>query len=197
MDAVVSYAKKVLLFLLFVNLIMQMLKGSAYERFVRPVCGMILVILILQPMLRFFGMDEKVLAQAEQKISLLLAQNQTDFMVPEGAGYEFAVLEAYKEELTVQLKEFLEEEGVTLVSADFTISAEEKDFGTIRGVSVSGKTKTPGDGGKIRIAPIVFERSSTKETASVKEIHIKDKLADFYNLEQGNIYVSIKEEQDG
>lgn len=197
MAAVVSYAKTVLFFLLFVNLIMQLLKGSAYERFVRPVCGMILVILILQPLFRLFGMDEKVLAQAEQKISLLLAQERADFVVPEGAGYEFAVLEAYKEELTVQLKELLAGEGITLVSADFSLSAEEKDFGTIRRISLSGIIKTSGNGGKIRIAPIVFERSSTNGTAGAKEIYIKDKLADFYNLERDNIYVSIEEEQDG
>lgn len=197
MDALISYAKKVLFFLLFVNLIMQLLKGSAYERFVRPVCGMILVILILSPVLRLFGMDDRVLAQAEQKISLLLAQGHTDFTVPEEAGYEFAVLEAYKKELTAQLEGILAEEGITLISADFTVSAEEKDFGTVRGLSLTAVIKADSPGGKIEIAPIVFEREREERAASAKEIHIKDRLADFYNLEQDNIYVSIKEEKDG
>lgn len=197
MDALVSYAKKVLFFLLFVNLMMQLLKGSAYERFVRPVCGMILVILILSPVLRLFGMDDRVLAQAEQKISLLLAQSHTDFTVPEEAGYEFAVLEEYKKELTAQLEALLAEEGITLISADFTVSAEEKDFGTVRGLSLTASVKKEGPGGTIKIAPIVFEREQEEKAASAKEIRIKDRLADFYNLEQDNIYVSIKEEKDG
>ncbi|MCH5273393.1 MAG: stage III sporulation protein AF [Lachnospiraceae bacterium] len=197
MEAVISYAKTVLFFLLFVNLVMQLLKGSAYERFVRPVCGMILVILILHPVLKMFGTDEKLLVQAEQKISLFLAQNNTDFTVPKESGYEFTVLEAYKKELTVQLEDILKKEGITLISADFSVSAEEKDFGTVRRISVKAVTGTDGYGGEIKIAPIVFERGGTNETASAKEIHIKDKLADFYNLEQDNIYVSIKEEKDG
>ena len=54
MDGIISYAKTVLFFLLFVNLLMQLLKGSPYERFVHPVCGMILVIMILRPMLSLF-----------------------------------------------------------------------------------------------------------------------------------------------
>ena len=51
MDEIISYAKTVLFFLIFVNLIMQLLKGSSYERFVHPVCGMILVIMIIRPLL--------------------------------------------------------------------------------------------------------------------------------------------------
>ncbi len=197
MEGVISYAKTVLFFLLFVNLIMQLLKGSAYERFVRPVCGMILVILMIHPMLRLFGAEETLLLRAEQKISLLLAQNELGFTVSEEAGYKFAVLKAYEEELKIQLGEILEEEGITLISADFSVSAEEKDFGTVRKLSLTAVSKASEEKGKIKIAPVVFERSHTSETVSAKEIHIKDKLADFYNLEQDNIYVSIKEEQDG
>ena len=98
MEAVISYAKTVLFFLLFANLVMQLLKGSSYERFVHPVCGMILVILIVRPILGLFGGEEKVLHAAERKLSFLLARETPHLMIPEDAGYEFAVLEAYEEE---------------------------------------------------------------------------------------------------
>lgn len=197
MEAIISYAKTVLFFLLFVNLIMQLLKGSSYERFVHPICGMILVILIVRPILGLFGGEEKVLHAAEQKISLLLAQNETEFILPENAGYEFAVLETYEKELTRQLSEILTADGLSVVSADFSISAEEKDFGTIRGLTLLAERKKEENTQRIEIAPIVFEREKREDTVSAEEIRIKDKLADFYNLEEGNIYVSIKEECDG
>lgn len=197
MEAIISYAKTVLFFLLFVNLIMQLLKGSSYERFVHPICGMILVILIVRPILGLFGGEEKVLHAAEQKISLLLAQNETEFILPENAGYEFAVLETYEKELTRQLSEILTADGLSVVSADFSISAEEKDFGTIRGLTLLAERKKEENTQRIEIAPIVFERERREDTVSAEEIRIKDKLADFYNLEEGNIYVSIKEECDG
>lgn len=183
--------------MLFVNLVMQLLRGSSYERFVRPVCGMILVILIVSPALRLFGVDETLLLSMEQKISFLLAQGETGITFAEETGYEFAVLEAYEEELVAQLAKILEEEGMCIVSADFSISAEEKDFGTIRGIMLYAEKGGKAEKGEIKIAPIRFEKGKWEETASIEEIRIKDKLADFYNVDADNIYVSIKEEQDG
>ena len=197
MDEIISYAKTVLFFLLFVNLLMQLLKGSSYERFVHPVCGMILVIMILRPVLSMFGGEEKVLYAAEQKLSLLLAQGEQGYVQEEGTGYEFAVLEAYEKELIIQLSEALAEEGLSVVNADFSLSAEEKDFGTIRGLTLTAEAAKEQREGRIYIAPIVFERGIREETVSAEEIRIKDKLADFYQVDEANIYVNIKEEQDG
>ncbi len=197
MEAVISYAKTVLFFLLFANLVMQLLKGSDYERFVHPVCGMILVILIVRPILGLFGGEEKVLHAAEQKISFLLAQETPRLVVSEEAGYEFAVLEAYEEELIAQLSGILSEEGLSVLSADFSLSAEEKEFGTIRGLTVSAEYGRAETGKKIEIEPIVLERKTKDTAVSAEEIRIKDKLADFYRIEKENINVSIKEERDG
>ena len=197
MDEIISYAKTVLFFLLFVNLIMQLLKGSSYERFVHPVCGMILVIMIIRPLLGFFGGEEKVLYAAEQKLSLLLAREDAQFSLPESAGYEFTVLETYEKELIAQLSGILEKEGLYVVSADFSVSAEEKEFGTIRGITVYAEKENKQKQGRIEIVPIVLENRKREGTVSAEEIRIKDKLADFYQVDEENIYVSIKEEQDG
>lgn len=192
----VSYAKSILFFLLFVNLVIQLLQGSSYERFVRPVCGMILIILVIRPMLRFFGEEERVLFTAEQKLSLLFTQNDMAVETQED-GYVFTVLERYEAELTMQLEEMLQKEGLTVVFADFSIAAEEKEFGMIRGITVTATERREKTGTNINIAPIVFERNQTKSAMSAREIGIRDKLSDFYRLEKDNIYVSIKEEEDG
>ncbi len=197
MDLVVSYAKTVLFFLLFVNLVIQLLQGSSYERFIRPVCGMILIILVIRPMLRLLGEDERVLFAAEQKLSLMLTKNEMSMAETEEDGYAFAVLEQYEAELTRQLEEVLQKENLVVVSADFSISAEEKEFGVIRGIEVTATEKREESLTEIRIAPIVFEREQTRDTMSAREIGIRDKLSDFYRLEKDNIYVSIKEEEDG
>ena len=197
MDDIISYAKTVLFFLLFVNLIMQLLKGSDYERFVHPVCGMILIIMMIRPLLSLFGGEEKVLYAAEQKISLLLSGDEMRLSLPQEAGYEFAVLEAYEEELVTQLSGIIAEDGLEVVNADFSLSAEEKDFGTIRGLTLTAVEKKEGSTSRIEIVPIVFERKGCDQTVSAEEIRIKDKLADFYQVDKDNIYVSIKEEKDG
>lgn len=197
MDEIISYAKTVLFFLLFVNLVMQLLKGSSYERFVHPVCGMILVIMIIRPLLSMFGGEEKVLYAAEQKLSLLLSGDEMRLSLPKEAGYEFAVLEAYEEELVTQLSGILEEDGLAVITADFSLSAEEKDFGTIRGLTLRAEKIKEGSTKRIEIAPIVFESRKRDEAVSAEEIRIKDKLADFYQMDVDNIYVNIKEEKDG
>lgn len=198
MDAVISYAKSILFFLLFINLVMQLLKGSVYEKFVRPVCGMILMILIVNPVLSLLEMDDRLLFAAEQKMLLLFSETGAGLELPENTGYEFAVLEAYEAELTAQLTKLLEEEGLLVYSADFSLSAEEKSFGEIRGLTlVAGTSPKEQPEGKISIAPIVFETERQETGMSAAEIRIKDKLADFYNLGRENIYVNIKEEKDG
>ncbi len=197
MDDLILYAKTVLFFLLFVNLLMQLLKGSSYERFVHPVCGMILVIMIIRPVLSMFGGEEKVLYAAEQKLSLLLAQGEQGYLREEGDGYKFAILEAYEKELILQVSKLLETEGLSVVAANFSVSAEEKDFGTVRGITLTAQAAEMQREGGISVAPIVFEQRKEDETVSAEEIRIKDKLADFYQVDEDNIYVSIKEEQDG
>lgn len=197
MEEIISYAKTVLFFLLFVNLLMQLLQGSSYERFVRPVCGMILVILILRPILGLFGGEEKVLYAAEQKLSLLMAQNDSQISLSKEAGYEFAVLEEFEKELTVQLSGLMKEEGLSVTAADFSLSAEEADFGTIRGITLTAEKDGTQKSRFFKMEPIVFEREKKEESVSAEEIRIKDKLADFYRLDKDNIYVTIKEAQDG
>lgn len=197
MENLITYAKSILFFLLFSNIVMQLLKGSCYERFVHPVCGMLLVILILQPMLKWFGAEEKLLFAAEQKISLLLAENKSEFFMPSEAGYEFSVLEEYEAQLMIQLEELLKEEKISVVSADFSLSAEEKDFGTIRGIRLEAEAEEKEETGMIQIPPIFFGGTKEEDTLSAREIYIKDKLSDFYRLDKENIYVNIREEQNG
>ena len=153
MGEVISYAKTVLFFLLFVNLLMQLLKGSSYERFIHPICGMVLVILIVRPVLTLFDGEERVLFAAEQKLSLLLAQNETEWELPETAGYEFVVLESYEDKLKEQMAGLLAEDGLRVVSADFSIAAEEKEFGKIRSVTVTAERRSKEGRQKIEIAP--------------------------------------------
>lgn len=197
MDEIVAYARTVLFFLLFVNIVMQLLKGSSYERFVHPVCGMILVIMIVRPLLGLFGGEEKVLYAAEQKISLLLARSESEPGVVQAPGYEFVVLESFEQELVAQLSRRLEQEGLQVVTADFSLSAETKDFGTIRGLTVTAESKKAGEKRGFHIAPIVFENRKREPSVSAEEIRIKDMLADFYQIDEANIYVNIKEDSDG
>lgn len=197
MQALVSYAKTIVLFLLFVNLFLQLFGNGNYEKFVRPVCGMLLIILFIRPMLSFFDSEEKLLWSVQQKLSFLYAGEETGITLPKETGYEFAVLQEYEKELTIQLEAYLQKEGLVLDSVDFSVSAEQADFGTIRGISVCVAEKGAVKSEFVSIAPVVFSKEKKEEIATIKEICLRDKLADFYQMEAGNIYVSIKEEQDG
>ena len=107
------------------------------------------------------------------------------------------MLESYEKELVAQLSGILKAEGLCVVSADFSISAEEKEFGTIRGITVYAEAENKQKQGRIEIVPIVLENRKREDTVSAEEIRIKDKLSDFYQVDEENIYVNIKEEQDG
>ena len=177
------------------NLCMQLPGATEYKRYVRFVFGIVLILLCLTPIVRMFGKEERISYYLRKNLlQSELAHSDADLFLAEG-NRKNAIVEAYKEELCGQLVSLLQEETLHLLQADFVLSEDEMEYGKIEEIFVVAQYSNGSS--RITIEPVQIGKSSqNKEEAeflSPMEIHIKNKLAVFYNVEESNINVIVRE----
>ena len=195
LESIYNYAKEILFFLLFMNLCIQLPGATEYKRYVRFVFGIVLILLCLTPVVRMFGEEEQLSYYLRKNLlQSELVHSDTDLFLTEGDRKD-VIVEAYKEELCEQLVRLLQEETLHLLQAEFVLSENEQEYGKIEEIFVVAQYSNGGD--KITIEPVqIGENSKSREKAeflSPMEIHIKNKLAVFYNVEESNINVIVRE----
>ena len=192
LEGIYNYAKEILFFLLFMNLCMQLPGAAEYKRYVRFVFGMVLIILCLTPIVRVFGEEDRIAYYLRKNLlQSELSYSDGDLFLAEG-DRKNAIMEAYKEELCRQLVNLLQEETLHLLQADFVLSEDETEYGKIEAIFVVAQYNSGGN--RIAIEPVQIGESSQKaDFLSPMEIYIKNKLAVFYNVEESNINVIVRE----
>jgi stage III sporulation protein AF len=116
-----------------------------------------------------------------------------------------AIFAEYQDKIRLQVKNLLLEESVHLDSFHLTIDKNTKSstFGEILRMDMTANMEQNEEEDKeellqideIDIARIGMEGQEEKTTQTLPspmEINIKNKLSDFYNIEQGNINISIQ-----
>lgn len=192
LEEIYNYAKQILFFLLFMNLCMQLPGAAEYKRYVRFVFGMVLILLCLTPVVRIFGEEDRISYYLRKNLlQSEMARSDADLFLTEG-DRKNAIVEAYKEELCRQLVTLLQEETLHLLQADFVLSEDEAEYGKIEAIFVVAQYSSGGN--QITIEPVqIGESKQEVEFLSPMEIHIKNKLAVFYNVEESNINVIVRE----
>ena len=174
------------------NLCMQLPGAAEYKRYVRFVFGMVLILLCLTPVVRIFGEEDRISYYLRKNLlQSEMARSDADLFLTEG-DRKNAIVEAYKEELCRQLVTLLQEETLHLLQADFVLSEDEAEYGKIEAIFVVAQYSSGGN--QITIEPVqIGESKQEVEFLSPMEIHIKNKLAVFYNVEESNINVIVRE----
>lgn len=189
-----EYTKTILIFLLFTNFCMQLLGSSEYKQYVRFIFGMVLLLLVISPLWKWFGNAEEWLYHLEKQMvqNELMDKNAVLFLAEEGRKEK--ILSSYKEQLAVQLAELLEQEKLQLLQVDIRLCEEEQQYGKVESISMVAQYRTTEQ--KVVIQPVqILMKEAEQDVLSPMEIYIKNKLADFYNLEEANINVTIQEKE--
>lgn len=201
MDEVLLFTKNVLLYLLFQDILFRLMKGNAMEQFVRPICGMLFVLLMLRPITSLFEKGPNILSFTKTRLSYLLA---------EGDAYQGAasftenyepIFSAYEQRLKTELAAELSTLGLFLSEACFTFSKDEENFASIQALSISATEGTKEEKEKISIAPIrIFPPE--QHFFSPKELSVRDHVAAYFQLTTKQVTVTIneldnREEKDG
>jgi len=199
-----SWIRNIVVFMMINTIIMNLLGNKSYKKYVSIASGMILVLIVVSPLVKVFKLQENLDYFLETNSFVM---NTTDFkneLTKVQSDQNDKISAEYKEQIKSQVKALLLEDKVYLKSFEVQIdmNSESETYGQILKMNVNATTKESKEtmGGdlsidKVQINQIDIGDNGKKEVEKMPtptEISMKNKLSDFYNIEQGNINISIQ-----
>jgi stage III sporulation protein AF len=204
MDIINNWIRNVVIYMILNAIVMNLLGDKSYKKYVSIVSGMILVLIIISPLMNYMDLEDTLdyYLQAND-FAVETSEFKNDLNRMEEAQSD-AIFAEYKEKIRLQVDGILQEDKLKLVSFELTIDKDNKSssFGEILYMDIGAEmenSEVKEDDphlsiDKIDIVSIRINEQEEKDTTdppSPMEINIKNKLADFYNIEQVNINISI------
>jgi stage III sporulation protein AF len=205
MDEIYTWIRNIVIYMIMNTIIMNLLGNKSYKKYISIVSGMILVLIVISPLMKFMELDENLdyyLQINDFAIETSEFKNDLNRMEEEQSNAIFA---EYEDKIGLQIKDLLSEETVYLDSFHLSIDRDTKSntFGEILRMDITANMKQSEEEGReerlqideidiARISMSEQEEKTSQKLPSPMEINIKNKLSDFYNIEQGNININIQ-----
>ncbi len=204
MDTIYNWIRNVVIYMILNAIVMNLLGNKSYKKYVSIVSGMILVLIIISPLMNYLDLEDTLdyYLQAND-FAVETSEFKNDLNRMEEAQSD-AIFAGYEEKIKLQVEKLLQEEKLKLISFDLTIDRNGKNptFGEILHMNIRAELEQSEEDkeesrltvDEIEIESIRINKREEGEPSappSPMEINIKNKLADFYNMEQVNINISI------
>ena len=203
MDTIYNWIRNVVIYMILNAIVMNLLGNKSYKKYVSIVSGMILVLIIISPLMNYLDLEDTLdyYLQAND-FAVETSEFKNDLNRMEEASSD-AIFAGYEEKIKLQVEKMLREEKLKLISFDLTIDRNEKNptFGEILQMNIRAELEQSEEDKEKRLTVDEIEINSIRinkreegepsAPPSPMEINIKNKLADFYNMEQVNINISI------
>lgn len=194
MDGIYSWIKNIAFFLILILAVQNIVPDNKYKKYIKIFSGVILILIIISPITDMFGVTDKISKLYDKKV----IEQQLEEMQGNLSGMENEINDAaasqYNEYIKEQVADIVsgqgmyldefscetkdEEDEVTIVSMNLTVSREDKSDEKIVIDKISIGTDKTGD--------------ATGESDSTSLQNIKNSIADFYNISDDNINISIR-----
>ncbi|NLL73705.1 MAG: stage III sporulation protein AF [Clostridiales bacterium] len=196
MEFVYEWVRNIVIYLILNTVIMNLLGSSSYKKYVSIVSGMILLLIVLSPFLKLLRMDGIMDYYLNSNIYNSEARDfKRELKLMEDKQRD-EVFTDYKEKIKEQVEELISKDGLYIYDFDLVMNMDEdsEDFGHIKDIKIeAGYEKyESAPVQKISIDRIVISEKALQKIDSPEEIQIKNKLSDFYNMEQDNININIQ-----
>lgn len=193
---VYEWVRNIVIYLILNTIIMNLLGNSSYKKYVSIVSGMILLLIVLSPFLKLLNMEGIMDYYLNSNIYQIEARNfESELKLMEEKQRE-EVFADYKDNIRDQVEELVSEEGLYIYEFDLVMNMDEEseNFGKITDINIEASHEEhialPIQ--KINIDKIVISEKTLQKLPTPEEIQIKNKLLDFYNMEQDNININIQ-----
>jgi stage III sporulation protein AF len=204
MDIIYNWIRNVVIYMILNAIIMNLLGDKSYKKYVSIVSGMILVLIIVSPLMSYMDLEDTLdyYLQAND-YAVETSEFRNDLNRMEEAQSD-AIFAEYEEKIRLQVESLLLEEKLVLIGLTLDIDKDPNSttFGEILRMDITTEIEQNDEKeslnqlivDEIDIAPISINGQEEKDRVdppSPMEINIKNKLSDFYNIEQVNINISI------
>jgi stage III sporulation protein AF len=204
MEFIYTWIRNIVIYMLLNTVVINLVGGKNYKKYVSIVSGMILVLIVIAPIMDFMKIEDKLdLFLEKNDFSIETSDFRMDLNRMEEAGRE-AIFAEYEEKIRQQVEVTLAKEKLSLTDFDLKLDqdAASPEFGSVLGMSVTATAEYSNqkeennrlliDDIEINHIKISEEETDTGKPPSPLEIIMKKRLSDFYNIEQGNININIQ-----
>ncbi len=204
MDAVYTWIKNIVIYMILNTIIMNLLGNSSYKKYVSIISGMILVLIVISPLMSLMKIDEKFdyfFQYNDFSVETSDFKNNLAHMEEKQSD---AVFQDYEGRIRKQVENMLKEENIYLKEfhAEFNRDRSSPQLGEITKMNlvVSSKNEATAAENRISFEEIKIEKididgkkeDASQHVPSPMEINIKNELSDFYNIDPANINISIQ-----
>lgn len=214
MKAIYEWGEGIIIFLIISSALFQLIVPGKYRKYMRLFIGMMLVLLVVNPILSLFQLKDGYefefdnwsnFAQTGEFSDMTMAFSEAELKREE------QILSEYKTNLTARAEEIIESYGYEVVSLSLEIGEEAgaEDYYQVKYLEgkIEKKEKESLDFSKVEeitvnaIPKIDLKQEKQEEFVNLQENEetkiIKSKIADFYNIEPENINIGIQEGRNG
>ena len=206
MELVNTWVRNIVVYMILNTIIMNLLGDKSYKKYVSIVSGMVLLLIVVTPLLKLTNLEESLdyfLKSNEYSVEASEFKNDINRMEKEQRELIFT---DYKKKLKIQVTDLLSEEGYRLIGFAVTIeeSPSSTNFGELLAMDIAiGAMEEAAEEDsshfsvdsidKIEIPRIdKNEKKAEQMSPSPLQIQLKKRLADFYNIGQDNINITIQ-----
>ncbi len=195
MEYFVQWIKNIAIFYIIASLVLNIIPGDKYKRYIRLFLGVVMVILLIKPIGRLTGLDGKFdelfwtgsygAMSADLKAELAFADEERIRLITA----------EFEKKISDDIKEYVESLGAVYISSrpEINIDPASKGYGSLSRISVDISRGGAYSQGNIYVPPVYAQDKDKYYEDELIAIEIKNYLADFYNLEKRNIYVNISQ----
>ncbi len=204
MEAIYTWIRNIVIYMLLNTVIMNLVGGKNYKKYVSVVSGMILVLIVIAPIMSFMKIEDNLdLFLNKNDISVEASEFRIDLNRMEEAERN-AIFSEYEEKIRQQVEELLAEEKLKLDEFNLKLDQDSTspEFGSILHMDIMATIEYSNqkdedkhlmiDQIEIDHIKIGNREADAGKMPSPLEIIMKKRLSDFYNVEQGNININIQ-----
>lgn len=167
---------------LLLRIIEYAMPNNNYAKYIKFYGGIVIIVLILNPIVSFFlgGINiDKLIGNYTNSSRINNIKNELNSNQEKTIE---KIVKPYADEIKQHIKKIVENNNMELANCKvyFCTESSDENYGGIEKIIVSVKNKYPIE-------------QETPEAVKIIINNINKQLCSFYNLEQGNIYVTIKQ----
>lgn len=186
MEFVLQWVKNIAVYLVLISVVLNILPGSSYKKYVRLFTGFLLAILVAKPLLQLFNLDTVVKNYYEYYGELSGADTDSFAVSKVQEEQKQAVIAAYEAQVEQDVSQLAKEKGWVVKQLQISLESGEEEFGRIVSITVSVEDAAEDVG--ILIAPVVIGEGETIPSKNTQGL--KSEIAKKYQLEEEQVQVN-------
>ncbi|MCM1308759.1 MAG: stage III sporulation protein AF [Butyrivibrio sp.] len=195
MEYFVRWIKNIAIFCIISSLILNIIPGDKYKRYIKLFLGIVTVILLIKPIGSLTGLDGRFDELLQYGgYGAMSADLRAELAFADEERMRIITAE-FEEKISADIKEYVESLGAVYIASkpEININPASDGYGSLERISVDIARGGAYSQGNIYVPPIFAGEGNGVYEDELIAIEIKNYLADFYNLEKRNIYVNISQ----